>query len=297
MGYGHIMLLRIREVVEPISRGVLVDDLDPDYPPLCYACDAAHRQGGIVIWCHNGNGMEAPVATALGKLDAFNLFDPYWMDPEYDLWYAMLNCGFHLPASTGSDWFICSTNRVYVHTGQPFDYAQWMAGLQAGRTFITNGPALTLTVNQALPGATLNCTPGSRLEVQLAWQSHYPVQWVELIWNGAVIHSQPFSAGSTQGVFTLGVPVTSDGWLAARVRSQVRDSFFQPIYAHTSPIYVECALRPPERTAAARFFDRAIDEALDWVQQRGRYRTEQQRQEVLNLFMEGQQLYRAIQKG
>lgn len=88
-GYGHIMLLRIREVVEPISRGLLVDDLDPDYPPLCYACDEAHRQGGVVIWCHNGQGMEAPVATALGKLDAFNLFDPFWMDPEYDLWYAM----------------------------------------------------------------------------------------------------------------------------------------------------------------------------------------------------------------
>lgn len=51
-GYGHIMLLRIREVVEPISRGLLVDDLDPDYPPLCHACDEAHRQGGVVIWCH-----------------------------------------------------------------------------------------------------------------------------------------------------------------------------------------------------------------------------------------------------
>ena len=81
MGYGHVMLLRLKEVVEPISRGVLVDDVDPDYPPLCYACDEAHRQGGIVIWCHNGNGMEAPVATALGKLDAFNLFDPYLDGP------------------------------------------------------------------------------------------------------------------------------------------------------------------------------------------------------------------------
>jgi hypothetical protein len=86
IGYGHIMLLRIKEVVEPVSRGLLVDESDPDYPPLCYACDESHRQGGVVIWCHNGLGMEAPVAAALGKLDAFNLFDPYWMDPEYDLW-------------------------------------------------------------------------------------------------------------------------------------------------------------------------------------------------------------------
>ena len=46
IGYGHIMLLNIRNVVEPVSRGLLVDAFDPDYPPLCYACDDAHRQGG-----------------------------------------------------------------------------------------------------------------------------------------------------------------------------------------------------------------------------------------------------------
>ena len=46
-GYGHIMLLRIKDVIEPISRGYLVDETDPDYPPLCYACDDAHRQGGM----------------------------------------------------------------------------------------------------------------------------------------------------------------------------------------------------------------------------------------------------------
>ena len=46
-----------------------MDAFDPGYPPLSYACDDAHRQGGVVIWCHNGRGMEAPVAAALGKLD------------------------------------------------------------------------------------------------------------------------------------------------------------------------------------------------------------------------------------
>ena len=117
IGYGHVMLLGLQELVQPVSRGVLVDDDDPDYPPLVDACDAAHAQGGLAIWCHNGKGMEAPVAAALGKLDGFNLFDPYWMDPEWDVWYDLLDCGFVLPASTGSDWFVCSSNRVYVHTG------------------------------------------------------------------------------------------------------------------------------------------------------------------------------------
>src|SRR5882724_1561922 len=62
IGYGHIMLINIDRLVEPMSRGVLVDEASPDYPPLIDACDAAHDQGGIVLWCHNADGMEAPVA-------------------------------------------------------------------------------------------------------------------------------------------------------------------------------------------------------------------------------------------
>ncbi|MGG7381594.1 hypothetical protein ACQ7B2_23590, partial [Escherichia coli] len=91
-----------------------------DYPPMLDACDGARAQGGVVLWCHNANGMEAPVAAALGRLDGLNLFDPYWMDPEYELWYRLLNCGIKLPASTGSDWYVCSSNRVYVDVGSAF---------------------------------------------------------------------------------------------------------------------------------------------------------------------------------
>ena len=72
----------------------------------------------MVIWCHNGRGMEAPVAAALGKVDAFNLFDPNWMDPEYDIYYKMLDAGIRMPASTGSDWFISSANRVIRPDGR-----------------------------------------------------------------------------------------------------------------------------------------------------------------------------------
>ena len=295
MGYGHVMLLRLQEIVEPVSRGVLVDDLDPDYPPLCYACDEAHRQGGIVIWCHNGNGMEAPVATALGKLDAFNLFDPYWMDPEYDLWYAMLNCGFRLPASTGSDWYICSGNRVYAYTGADFTYADWTTALQGGRTFITNGPALFLSVDEQGPGATVTCEPGGALAVTARWQSHYAVERVELLWNGAVVASRALAGAEAKaGSLTVNFNAPSDGWLAARLSSHVRDSFFQPVYAHTSPVYVVAGRRAPEQREAAHFFDRALDDALAWVQHKGKYRNETQRRAVEMLFQEGQAVYRKL---
>ena len=288
-GYGHIMFLRIRNVVEPISRGALVDKLDPDYPPLCFACDDARSQDGIVLWCHNGNGMEAPVAAALGKVDAFNLFDPYWSDLEYDIWYKMLNCGIRLPASTGSDWFVCSNNRVYVQTDEAFEYDTWIEGLQRGRTFITNGPALFLHANGLGPGDELE-NPGT-IDVEITWQSHYPVGRVELVRNGAVAATRDVPTGDLSGEWRTSVPMETDGWIAARCSGGTRDSFDQAVYAHTSPVYVRTG-RPPEvRTEDAAFFTRSIDNALDWVTARAKFTTDGQREEVQELFRRGRSFY------
>jgi len=293
-GYGHIMLLNIRNVVDPLSRGVLVDAFDPDYPPLSYACDDAHRQGGIVIWCHNGQGMEAPVAAALGKLDAFNLFDPNWNDAEYDIYYKMLNAGLRLPASTGSDWYISSANRVYAHSGVDFDYESWLQALKEGRTFITNGPALHLTVQGQEPGSSLEASVDEELAALVSWQSHYAVHRVELLFNGNVVASRSFEQGSHEGTIESDVPATADGWLAARLFSDARDSFAQPVFAHTSPIYVTVGRTGEEKIAAARWLDQSIERSLEWVNKKGRFYNDSQRAEVVDLFREGRQVFRAI---
>ena len=294
IGYGHIMLLNIRNVVNPVSRGLLVDAFDPDYPPLSYACDDTHRQGGIVIWCHNGQGMEAPVAAALGKLDAFNLFDPQWMDPEYDIYYRMLNAGIKLPASTGSDWFVSSANRVYADTGRAFEYADWLAALKQGKTFITNGPALHLTVADHEPGAEVYTAAGSALPASATWQSHYPIHRAEIIFNGAVVAAESYPSGSKNGALTADLSVPSDGWIAARLYSDARDSFAQPIWAHTSPVYVKTGTTAPERAEAARWFDDHIEKSLEWVTKKGKFYTDSQRKEVLDLFKQGQAVYKAM---
>ncbi|MCZ6634419.1 MAG: CehA/McbA family metallohydrolase, partial [bacterium] len=219
-GYGHVMLLNIRNLVEPVSRGDLVSAFDPDYPPLCYACDDAQTQGGLVIWCHNGRGMEAPVAAALGKLHAFNLFDPCWKELEYDIWYHLLNCGIPLPASTGTDWFICSNNRVYVQTDSAFTYENWLRGLQAGNTFITNGPALFLNVDGQPPGGRIRSPNGAprKISGEIAWQSNYPINRVELIHNGRAVQRHEIDEASTRrnGKWGFDVEIKTDGWIAAR---------------------------------------------------------------------------------
>ena len=293
IGYGHVMLLNIRNIVEPVSRGLLVDPFSPDYPPLSYVCDDAQRQGGLVIWCHNGQGMEAPVAAAHGRIHAINLFDPYWNDVEYDLWYHMLNCGIKLPASTGSDWFVSSGNRVYANGSRTFDYEDWLKGIKQGNTFITNGPALYFTVDGMPPGSTVESGRLGNAEVKVEWQSHYPVEHIEIVMNGDIVSRH--ISDKQSGVFEADIPLRSDGWIAARVASSARDSFYQPIWAHSSPVYVTGTGRSPDsQTQSARFFVERIDEAMDWVSKKGKFYTDAQRNEVLELHKSGQEVYRKL---
>ncbi len=294
MAYGHVMFLRLRNQVDPVSRGFLVDAFSPDYPPLCFACDEAREQGGIVIWCHNGIGMEAPVAAVLGKLDAFNLFDPFWMDPEYDIWYAMMNCGISLPASTGTDWFVCSNNRVYVQQDGAFEYDGWLDGMTRGRTFITNGPALFLEADGGGPGSTIEAGGDHTAHARVTWQSHYPINKVALVVNGDLVETQAFEDGSRDGVWEVDVPISSNGWIAARCSGLARDSFSQAIYAHTSPVHVRGGRANPKQVAAANAFAAGIDRSVNWVRTTGRFTADKQRDDVLDLFRKGAVAYQAL---
>ena len=155
----------------------------------------------MVIWCHNGHGIECSVAAILGKVDALSLWDVYWEDLEWDAWYELLNCGIRLPASTGSDWFLCSANRVYTKTQPEFEYTSWMQALRDGKTFITNGPIPGIDVNGSSVGDTVRASVGGNVAVRVDWKSHYPVHRVEVIANGKPVHTKELPDGSTGGSF------------------------------------------------------------------------------------------------
>lgn len=328
MGLGHIMLVNIKQLVEPVSRGILVDDSSPDYPPLVDACDKARGQGGTVIWCHNANGMEAPIAAALGRLDALNLFDPYWMDPEYDLWYALLNCGIQLPASTGSDWFVCSANRVYVDVGHDFSYENWLSGLRAGRTVVTNGPLLRLTVDGQGPSNNILDIGGDRrVRVNLEWESSIPLDRVEIVRDGEVVATaspasdgEPFTRGiheeqsvagasvrvdvnvrtriggspSTTGQLQADVDAADAGWIAARAWGRHRDSYGHATWAHTSPVYLRTRPIPARARVSASMFLERIDRATGWIRSSARFDDASQRDRTLQLFTDGRAFYEGL---
>jgi hypothetical protein len=303
IGYGHIMLINIRELVEPMSRGLLVDDASPDYPPLIDACDEARRQGGVVLWCHNAQGMEAPIAAVLGRLDGINLFDPWWDDSEYDIWYRLLNCGLRLPASTGSDWCLCSSNRVYTDVGTDFSYEHWLGALQAGRSFITNGPVLRMTVNGEAPSndlldlSTLSGPASQTAEIVVEWEGTQPVDRVEIVRDGEVAFAHTNGHQGLSGRFTTSLDVSEAGWVAARCAGSRRTTYAHPLWAHTSPVYLHDRPAAPIVRAASADFLEQIERSRDWISTRARFDNAAQHDRLLQLYAEGRAAYERLARG
>jgi hypothetical protein len=298
IGYGHIMLINIKQIVEPISRGVLVDDSSPDYPPLVDACDLAHGQGGVVLWCHNADGMEAPVAAILGRLDGINLFDPWWRDPDYDVWYRLLNCGLRIPASTGSDWYLCSSNRVYADVGGTFSYERWLDALRAGRTFITDGPVLRLRVDGHAPSSDLLELSTSRqaAEVVLEWEGTQSVDRVEIVRDGEVAFTNQNVDRALSGRVQTTLDIEDAGWLAARCWGSRRTSYAHPLWAHTSPVYLRATPGRATVRAASTAFVEHVDRAREWIATRARFDAAAQRDRLLQLYADGRSAFERLTK-
>ena len=135
-------------------------------------------------------------------------------------------------------------------------------------------------------------TPGQELTATVEWKSHYPIQRVEIVQNGNVILSKEYGPPEKNGIIELEFEALHDSWVAARLFSGVRDSYLQPQFAHTSPVYVLTGKDAPERKTSASEFVRKIDESIEWVQRKGRFYNDNQRSEIENLFREGQERYK-----
>jgi hypothetical protein len=53
----------------------------------------------------------------------------------------------------------------------------------------------------------------------------------------------------------------------------------------------------PLRADSARSFTEAIDRSLEWVRRKGRFTKDEQRDRVVELFLEGRGVYERLQKG
>src|SRR5262249_17254531 len=148
--------------------------------------------------------------------------------------YRLLNCGFHLAISAGTDSFtnvadhyVPGGGRVYAHVEGPMTYDAWVQSYKAGHTFASNGPMLLMKVDGKQPGESLRYDKGPRkLKVQVEMRSAVPVDAIELVINGK---AQPYKST---------VMLDRSSWIAARVAGPWHRMILNDakVFAHTSPV-------------------------------------------------------------
>jgi hypothetical protein len=274
--WGHMTLVNLKQLVEPIMTGFKETTNPWDIPTNSDIADRTHWQGGHVNYTHVAQNPEdpyqnpytgkgIPVDVALGKIDTLDLNASY--AGTVVLWHKLLNCGFRLPASAGTDVFLNRVvsrlpggDRVYVKIDGPLDYAKWIDGLRAGRSFVTNGPMLEFSVGPSQFGDTIKLDKPRELEITAMARSHFPMAKVEVIYNGEVIATVPLNDSKQAAALQKSIKLDRSGWLALRASGPGHaDHPVGSLDAHTSPIYVEVAGSPKGSRADAEFFLKWID--------------------------------------
>ena len=151
-----------------------------------------------------------------------------------------------------------------------------------------------------MPGGRIDSPNGSprKLSGQISWNSHYPINRVELVHNGNVAQRKDFNEAPQQnGEWGFDLEIEADGWIAARAYGDARDSFAQAIYAHTSPVQIGTGRPPGIAQDSAAFFVRSIDDSIDWISRIGKFTKDEQREEILHLFHEGRKIYAGLTAG
>jgi TolB protein len=315
---GHVSLINMKTFKWP-------SDMTPGsarqalYPDEVQILDQVHAEGGVGGLVHPfyGEGIlphrskEFPVFVALRKIDYYDVMC-IWSD-EYntaDEWYRVLNLGFRLPASAGTDamtnyWRApaIGTVRVYVHSGSLLNYQGWIRGLTSGHTFVTNGPLLVLKVNSQEPGDEVKLPAGQSTTVHISAEANsiFPMWTLDLIQNGKVIYSAKATDPHHIKV-DRDVPVDNSGWIAARVTGPEKQHMLMDTYlfAHTSPVYLMKGGEIPRSPEDARYFEKWIADMLPVIdapdcQKRGFitscFDTPSQKQEVLQIWRQAKDVY------
>jgi hypothetical protein len=247
-----------------------------------------------------------PVDVALGKVDYLEVmgFDDH--NATAAVWYRLLNCGFHLPAAAGTDAMAnyaslrgpIGLNRVYakVQSG-PLQHKPWLQAIKQGRTFVTNGPLLGLTLNGHAIGDDLRLPAGMNKVKFKAWlRSFIPVDHLELICNGKVVRDLKINSDRKSAGIEEVLPISTSGWCLLHAYGEnaehpVLDAFPN---ATTSPIYISVEGSKLNATEDAKYFIAWIDQIIDATKSDKGWNTETEKASVLELLNQARTKYVAM---
>ena len=278
---GHLILWGLTEPVMPWctdgpSEGELGSSLEST---LADWADRAHAQGGTVVIPHFPvpNGEPAVLATT-GRADAIEslMWDPY----KEAVYYHYLNAGYRLPLVGGTDKMSSGVPvglyRTYAQLDEEFSYPAWCAAVRAGRTFLSGGPIVQLTVDGQRVGDTVALSGPGTVQVEAWAESIFPLSSLEIVVQGRVVASAEHPEGPRSRLqLSEPVHIGNHSWIAARCRGAAGNHFDEwerPIFAHTSPVYVSTGGTWAARDEqAARYLLTLVEGGLEYVRHTAAY--------------------------
>ena len=269
---GHTVLWGLKEPVMPwCSDG-------PDEAELGGALDATlsdwadrtHAQGGTVVAAHfpNPNG-EPAVLVATGRADAVEMLTAN--DDAMLEYYRYLNSGYRLPLVGGTDKMSSAVPvglyRTYARLDEEFSYEAWCRAVRSGRTFLSGGPLVTLTVDGREPGDTTRLSGPGTVSVHATVRSIFPLRSLEVVRNGEVV-AKAAANGGRHAEISQELRIDGNSWIACRAfgADYHLDEWGRQVFAHTSPVYVACGgdwtMTDP---AGIRYIRTIVEGARDYV--------------------------------
>jgi TolB protein len=292
---GHIGMVGLREFILPLVGGAggtayAQPSLDTIY------LEGARAQGGIGGFMHpyqSAPRTPASAAATLIALDlALGLGDYYdigalWSDElgSADFYHRLLNAGFRVPATGGTDNFSDvfldpppGSDRTFAHLDGPLNHQNWMTAVKRGRTFFSTGPLLFLQVDGHEPGDEIALAAAAPPVVRVRAEavSIAPMDTLEILVNGEIVQTVR-ATDPVRMTFDGPIAVPLGGWVAARATGP-KSKYLGDDYAfaQTSPVYVVRGGRRFVKATDVQFLADTVDAIWARVE-RARWRSNAER--------------------
>lgn len=304
---GHTTLLDLKKLVYPMGWGAPTTGVPGGYdsPTMAEQADKAHANGGLVIWAHFPDpGGEVPVDFSLGKIDGAEVAvfgNPFAVTRSTGpgpmvSWYRLLNTGSKVPGLGATDkmWNTQKAGgvRTYVKVDGPFSYATWIEGIRKGHTFVTSGPMISLSLGKNEIGDTISLPKHAKLPFKAKVWFNRPVDRIEIIVNGKIVATKLNSDHRNEIDVSGQADFRNSSWIAARaisesvlpIQSEYNGPDGIPIFAHTSPIYVDIGGKPRRSSEDASLLHTWCLQTVEWAKSKAKYPDAVTRENVVSLY-------------
>jgi hypothetical protein len=310
--YGHVFMFGMDEhLISPFTTGYEGTGIESLYPSNTDMFRKAKRQGAYTGYVHsfyNGDPLEGNLGGAKGFIvdAALATADAVEWSTSQTGWpplYAVWNNGLRVTLVGGEDSIsnlhttpLLGSVRTYVKIpDDELTMEAWLEGMKNQHAFFSNGPLLEFELNGRIPGETISLEGGGEVVATLEVHSITPLERAEIVFNGEVIASIPFSGDRTTLSFERSFRPPESGWYHVRVNGARGESFPMDIdwvQAATNPIWVEVDGAPVRSAESADYALAWIDKLQGMAEEWAFWRSDAEKDHVYGQFDEAREIYR-----